>query len=81
MPHRAHRLFSIAAAIVIANFTAAHSSLTHAALPPDQSRPMQKQEPMAGEMKKHGMIKEDVSKAAKKWGERMDKKMKQEKMK
>jgi hypothetical protein len=38
-------------------------------------------EPMAGEMKKDGMMKEDVSKAEKKWSKEMDEKMKREKMK
>ena len=33
---------------------------------------MKKKEPMAGEMKKDGMMKEDVSKAAEKWDEKME---------
>jgi hypothetical protein len=54
-----------------------------AATPPDQqaAKPMAKNEPMAGEMKKDGMMKEDVSRAEKAWSRRMDEKMKQEKMK
>ena len=50
--------------------------------PPEKSaKPMVKKEPMAGEMKKDGMMKEDVSKAEKKWSKEMDEKMKREKMK
>jgi len=55
----------------------------YAATPPDQppAKPMIKNEPMTGQMKKDGMMKEDVSKAEKAWSKRMDEKMKQEKMK
>lgn len=45
------------------------------------AKPMIKKEPMAGEMKKDGMMKEDVSRAARKWDEKMDEMMKKEKMK
>jgi hypothetical protein len=64
--------------------------LTHAATTFDQptsgqeqqpAKPMIKKEPMAGEMKKDGMMKEDVSKAAQKWDAKMNESMKQEKMK
>ena len=65
------------------------SGYAHAATPPDRgpparepapAKPMIKKEPMAGEMKRDGMLKEDVSKAAKRWSDAMDEKMKQEKM-
>ena len=55
--------------------------IVHSAEPPDKAqsapeqqpaKPMIKKEPMAGEMKKDGMMKEDVSKAAKKWDEKME---------
>ena len=36
------------------------------------AKPMKKKEPMAGEMKKDGMMKEDVSKAAEKWDKKME---------
>ena len=42
---------------------------------------MAMKEPMAGEMKKDGMMKEDVSKAEQKWSKEMDEKMKREQMK
>jgi hypothetical protein len=45
------------------------------------AKPMIKKEPMAGEMKKDGMMKEDVSKAAQNWDTKMNESMKQEKMK
>ena len=40
---------------------------------------MIKNEPMAGEMKKDGMMKEDVSKAARKWDAKMNESMEREK--
>ena len=45
------------------------------------AKPMIKKEPMMGEMKKDGMMKEDVSKAAQKWDAKMNESMKQKKMK
>ena len=44
----------------------------------DPAKPMAMHEPMAGEMKKDGMMKEDVSKAARKWDQKMDQMMKKE---
>lgn len=49
--------------------------------PAPNSQTMKMKEPMSGEMKKDGMMKEDVSKASKKWSAEMDEKMKREKMK
>lgn len=51
------------------------------ATPPKSAKPMALKEPMAGEMKKDGMMKEDVSKAGAKWSREMDEKMKREQMK
>ena len=71
-----------AAALTLAFLT----SLTLAATTSDQPAPAQKQhpakpmikkEPMAGGMKKDGMMKEDVSKAAQKWDAKMEASMKQ----
>ena len=71
-------------------FSAGYIAFAATAADPDQAKaapaatpakPMGMKEPMAGEMKKDGMIKEDVSKAEKKWSKEMDEKMKREKMK
>ena len=48
--------------------------------PPESGKPAAMKGPMAGEMKKDGMMKEDVSKAGAKWSKEMDEKMKREKM-
>ena len=79
----------ISAAVVTAVLLAgSFAPLARAATPsepakpdPPPAKPMIKKEPMAGEMKKDGMMKEDVSKAAKQWSEKMDEMMKKEKMK
>jgi hypothetical protein len=76
MPYRIWRLFT---ALLFASLAGALPS-THAASSSDQTipaqqqsaKPMKKKEPMAGEMKKDGMMKEDVSKAAEKWDEKME---------
>ena len=81
MPHRTHRLFTPPAALTLASLAGAIPLFTHAAEPPDQAKPMMKKEPMAGEMKKDGMMKEEVSKAARQWDKKMDATMKKEKMK
>ena len=79
---------AVAASLLV--FSAGYPAFTGTAADPDQSKPapsaipakpMAMKEPMAGEMKKDGMMKEDVSKAQKKWSKEMDEKMKQEKMK
>jgi hypothetical protein len=89
MPRRKYRL-PVAAALAVAFLAGGSAPLSHAAATPDQvnsaperepAKPMIKKEPMAGEMKKDGMMKEDVSKAAQKWNVKMDESMKQEKMK
>lgn len=90
MTHHTHRMFVPAAALTVLFLVGSYAPLVHAAAPPDQAKPapgeppakpMVKKEPMMGEMKKDGMMKEDVSKAAKQWSEKMDASMKQEKMK
>ena len=77
-------------AVSLLVLSAGFPALTASAADPDQSKPapsaipakpMGMKEPMAGEMKKDGMMKEDVSKAEKKWSKEMDEKMKREKMK
>ena len=75
MPYRIRRWFT---ALLFASLAAALPS-THAASSSDQTirgrepaKPMKKKEPMAGEMKKDGMMKEDVSKAAEKWDQKME---------
>ena len=76
MPHRIRRWYT---ALLFASLAGALPS-THAASSSDQTiraqqqpaKPMKKKEPMAGEMKKDGMMKEDVSKAAEKWDEKME---------
>jgi hypothetical protein len=79
---------AIAASLLV--FNSGHTAFTATAADPDQAKPtpsatpakpMAMKEPMAGEMKKDGMMKEDVSKAEKKWSKEMDEKMKREKMK
>ena len=79
-----------AAALTVVFLAGGIAQLTHAATTPDQpnsgqerqpAKPMIKKEPMAGEMKKDGMMKEDVSKAAQKWDVKMNESMKKEKMK
>jgi hypothetical protein len=76
MPHRIRRWYT---ALLFASLAGALPT-THAASSSDatiraqqqSAKPMKKKEPMAGEMKKDGMMKEDVSKAAEKWDERME---------
>ncbi len=90
MSHRTRRPITLTAALIPLFLVGDFTPPAHAATTPDQTqpateqqpaKPMIKKEPMAGEMKKDGMMKEDVSKAAKQWSEKMDEKMKQEKMK
>ena len=89
MSHRTHRPRVPAAALTVAFLAGIITAPTHAATTSDQpasgqeqpAKPMIKKEPMAGEMKKDGMMKEDVSKAAQKWDAKMNEAMKQEKMK
>lgn len=90
MSHRTFRLRVLAAALTVAFLASGITPLAHAATTSDQpkseqegqpAKPMIKKEPMAGEMKKDGMMKEDVSKAARKWDAKMNESMKQEKMK
>ena len=76
MTHPICRLFT---ALLFASLAGALPS-AHAASSSDQTahaqrqsaKPMKKKEPMAGEMKKDGMMKEDVSKAAEKWDKKME---------
>ncbi|HEV2009258.1 MAG TPA: hypothetical protein VGQ88_11110 [Burkholderiales bacterium] len=76
MAYRICRLFTV---LLFASLAGALPS-THAASSSDQTmpaqdqraKPMKKKEPMAGEMKKDGMMKEDVSKAAEKWDQKME---------
>lgn len=76
MSYRIRRSFI---ALLFASFAGALPS-AHAASSSDQTtraqqqstKPMKKKEPMAGEMKKDGMMKEDVSKAAEKWDKKME---------
>ena len=79
---------AVAASLLV--LSAGYPAFTATAADPDQAKtapsappakPMAMKEPMAGEMKKDGMMKEDVSKAEKKWSKEMDEKMKREKMK
>ena len=81
MSHGTVRLRVPAAALTVVFLASGITPLTHAATTSDQSKsdqeqrpakPMIKKEPMAGEMKKDGMMKEDVSKAAQKWDEKME---------
>lgn len=90
MSHLTVRLRIPAAALTVVFLSGGITPLTHAATTSDQpmsgqerqpAKPMKKKEPMAGEMKKDGMMKEDVSKAAQKWEAKMNESMKQEKMK
>ena len=90
MSHCSYRLRVPAAALTAALLAGGIPPLTHAATTSDQpkaeperqpAKPMIKKEPMAGEMKKDGMMKEDVSKAAQKRDTKMNESMKQEKMK
>lgn len=78
MSYRICRLYT---ALILASLAGALPSSTYAASSSDHAtpaqqqlpaKPMKKKEPMAGEMKKDGMMKEDVSKAAKKWDEKME---------
>jgi len=78
MSHRAQGPFSFFIALMLAIVAGTFTSFAQVAAPPDQAKPMQKKEPMAGKMKKDGMIKEDVSKAARKWNEKMDEIMNKE---
>jgi len=77
-------------AVSLLVLSAGFPAFTASAADPDQAKaapsatpakPMGMKEPMAGEMKKDGMMKEDVSKAEKKWSKEMDEKMKRETMK
>ena len=81
MSNRTHCLFTPAAALMLVSAVGTFLPLTRAAEPPDKAKPMMNKEPMAGEMKKDGMLKEEVGKAARKWDKKMDATMKQEKMK
>jgi len=90
MSHRTYRLRVSAAALTVVFLAGGITPRAHAATTPDQPRseqerqsakPMIKKEPMAGKMKKDGMMKEDVSKAAQKWDAKMSESMKKEKMK
>jgi hypothetical protein len=76
MRYPIRRLFTV---LLLASLIGALPS-THAASSSDQTiraqqqsaKPMKKKEPRAGEMKKDGMMKEDVSKAAEKWDKKME---------
>jgi len=90
MSHYTRRAFVPAAALTALFLVGGIAPIAHAAAPSVQAesaqeqspaRPMVKKEPMTGEMKKDGMLKEDVSKAEKQWSKKMDESMKQEKMK
>ncbi len=90
MSHCTVRLRVPAAALTAVFLASGNTPFTHAATTSDQpkseqewqpAKPMVKKEPMVGEMKKDGMMKEDVSKAAQKWEEKMNESMKQEQMK
>ena len=78
MSYRAQGPFGFSIALMLALVAGTFTSFVHAAPVPDQDKPMQKKEPMAGGMKKDGMMKEDVSKAARKWDQKMDQMMKKE---
>ncbi len=81
-----HRIRCSLSAMSTAFFAVACALPAHAATPSDQAEParelpakrMMKKEPMMGEMKKDGMMKEDVGKAAKQWDEKMKETMKKE---
>jgi len=89
MSHRTVRSRVPAAALTVVFLAACITPLAQSATTSDQPasgqeqppKPMIKKEPMMGEMKKDGMMKEDVSKAAQKWDAKMNEAMKQEKMK
>ena len=81
MRNAAMFMLLIALSIAIRASAADPSDTTKAGPAPKSAQPMNMKEPMAGEMKKDGMMKEDVSKAEKKWSKDMDEKMKREKMK
>ena len=76
MPYRIRRLFT---ALLLASNIGSLPSV-HASSSSEQTlralqlsaKPMKKKEPMAGEMKKDGMMKEDVSKAAEQWDKKME---------
>jgi hypothetical protein len=75
MPYRIRRLFTallLASLIGALPFTHAASSDETIRAQQQSAKPMKKKEPMAGEMKKDGMMKEDVSKAAEKWDKKME---------
>ena len=81
MSHSKGSLHVRIAALAVAIFTAGITSSAQAVKPADPNKPMIKREPMKGEMKKDGTMKDDVSRAAQKWDEKMGDAMKQEKMK
>lgn len=90
MPRYTFLLRIPAAALPVVFLAGVITSLTHAATTSDQpksgqerqsAKPMIKKEPMMGEMKKDGMMKEDVSKAAQKWDAKMNESMMREQMK
>ena len=90
MSHRTYRSRVPATALTVVFLASGIMPLAHAATTADQpkseqeqqpAKPMIKKEPMAGEMKKDGMMKEDVSKAAQKWDAKMNESMEREKMK
>ena len=74
-------LLQFSAGYIVFTATAADPEQAKAAPSATPAKPMAMKEPMAGEMKKDGMMKEDVSRAEKKWSKEMDEKMKREKMK
>jgi hypothetical protein len=89
MSHRSIRLRVPASALAIVFLASGIMPRTYAATTSDQptsgqeqqtAKPMMKKEPMMGEMKKDGMMKEGVSKSAQKWDAKMNESMKQEKM-
>ena len=90
MSHRTYRSRVPAAALIVMFLAGVSTSFTHAATTSDQpasgqeqqpAKAMNKKEPMAGEMKKDGMMKEDVSNAAQKWDAKMNESMERDKMK
>ena len=81
MRNAATFLFLIAALTALPAGAADQSDPAKSTPASKSAQPMNMKEPMAGEMKKNGMMKEDVSKAEKKWSKDMDEKMKREKMK
>jgi hypothetical protein len=87
---RLHLSATILTVIFLSFLCGGRTPLAQAAATSDQpgsaqkqhpAKPMIKKEPMAGGMKKDGMMKEDVSKAAQKWDAKMNESMKQETMK